>query len=199
MTSSEAIGYVSATCSLGTLLLGVSERGICWLTLGDEDTALLAQLRRRWPHRALRASAAAQHAELAYALQVVEQPGGAWGPGPAIDLVGTDFQRLVWQQLRAIPPGSVISYAELARRVGRPRAYRAVAQACGANPVAVLVPCHRVIASDGRLGGFGLGLARKAELLRREGVNPRPSLPSVACGAHDGSPLFANMSVHEHA
>jgi AraC family transcriptional regulator of adaptative response/methylated-DNA-[protein]-cysteine methyltransferase len=199
MTSSEAIGYVSAACSLGTLLLGASERGICWLTLGDEDTALLAQLRRRWPHRTLRASAAAQHAELAYALQWVEQPGGAWGPGPAIDLVGTDFQHLVWQQLRAIPPGSVISYAELARRVGRPRSYRAVAQACGANPVAVLVPCHRVIASDGRLGGFGLGLARKAELLRREGVNPRPSLPSVACGARDGSPLFANMSVHEHA
>jgi O-6-methylguanine DNA methyltransferase len=89
-----------------------------------------------------------------------------------LDLRGTPFQLAVWYELRRIPAGSVISYAELARRVGRPRAYRAVAQACGANPVGVLVPCHRVIASDGSLGGFGFGLTRKAGLLRREGLGP---------------------------
>jgi O-6-methylguanine DNA methyltransferase len=89
---------------------------------------------------------------------------------PPLDLAGTDFQKAVWNALRKISPGKTKSYGEIARAIGRPKAVRAVGGACGANPVPVLVPCHRVLAADGKIGGFSGGLARKRALLAREGV-----------------------------
>jgi O-6-methylguanine DNA methyltransferase len=86
------------------------------------------------------------------------------------EVSGTAFQILVWRELRNIPFGKTISYAELAKRIGRPRAVRAVANACGANPLPVIVPCHRVIASDGTIGGYSGGLSKKKQLLKKEGI-----------------------------
>lgn len=159
------VDYTLAPTSLGEALVAWSGEGICWLALGDDAGALERGLMLRFP-AARRLPMAGELA--ARALLAIERADGP--AGLPLDLRGTPFQVEVWTSLQRIPRGSVISYAELARRVGRPRAYRAVAQACGANPVGVLVPCHRVIASDGSLGGFGFGVARKRELLRREGV-----------------------------
>jgi len=160
------IRFVLAQTSLGTGLAAASPTGICWLALGDHRHALLSSLLRRFPDAAETRSAAGDL--LGRALAAVEAPGQP--TGLPLDLRGTPFQQRVWAQLRRIPAGSVVTYAELARRVGQPRACRAVAQACGANPVGILVPCHRVVASDGSPGGFGFGVGRKLELLRREGV-----------------------------
>ncbi|NBU60067.1 MAG: methylated-DNA--[protein]-cysteine S-methyltransferase [Betaproteobacteria bacterium] len=160
------VEYVATTPPLGPCIAAASPRGICWLALGDDADVLCAALLRRFPGAVeVRSSAGGL---LAGALAAVEAAGVPCDM--PLDLRGTPFQLAVWAELRRIPAGSVITYAELARRVGRPRAYRAVAQACGANPVGVLVPCHRVVASSGGLGGFGFGLARKAALLQREGV-----------------------------
>ena len=164
--SAAGIGFLVAATSLGTAVAAASPRGVCWLALGDDRGALLEALLRRHPG-AVEVQPATGDL-LTDALAAVDDPAAS--RDLPLDLRGTPFQRAVWAELRRIPAGSVISYAELARRVGRPRAHRAAAQACGANPVGVLVPCHRVIASDGSLGGFGFGRARKAELLRREGV-----------------------------
>jgi AraC family transcriptional regulator of adaptative response/methylated-DNA-[protein]-cysteine methyltransferase len=87
-----------------------------------------------------------------------------------LDLRGTPFQMDVWKEMLRIPAGKTLSYGDVAKRIGRPKAFRAVAQACGANPVAVVVPCHRVVAAGGALGGYGLGLDRKISLLAAEGV-----------------------------
>jgi O-6-methylguanine DNA methyltransferase len=96
--------------------------------------------------------------------------GRAPGTFPPLDLTGTDFQKSVWNALRKIPAGRTKSYGEIARAIGRPKAVRAVGGACGANPVPVLIPCHRVLAADGKIGGFSGGLDRKRDLLAREGV-----------------------------
>ncbi|NBU59986.1 MAG: methylated-DNA--[protein]-cysteine S-methyltransferase [Betaproteobacteria bacterium] len=158
--------FAVAGTGFGPCVVAASARGLCWLALGDDRGALVAGLLRRFPGAAEVPPVAG--GLLRRALAAVGDPAGRHDL--PLDLRGTPFQMQVWAELQRIPAGSVITYAELARRVGRPRAYRAVAQACGANPVGVLVPCHRVIASDGNLGGFGFGLARKLELLRREGL-----------------------------
>lgn len=162
--TARGVGFVLAETGLGLAIVAASPAGCCWLALGDRRADLEPALLRRFPDATETRSVAG--GLFGRALAAVETPGE-----PAdvpLDLRGTPFQQRVWAQLRRIPAGSVISYAELARRVGQPRACRAVAQACGANPVGILVPCHRVIASDGGLGGFGFGPARKRELLRRE-------------------------------
>lgn len=163
------IEYVLTRDSLGQALVGWSTKGICWLALGDDADTLERGLRRRFP-AARRVPMVSELA--ACALLAIESVDAA--AGLPLDLRGTLFQLEVWAALQRIPRGSVITYAELAHRVGRPGACRAAAQACAANPVGVLVPCHRVIASDGGLGGFGFGMARKLELLRREGGDREP-------------------------
>jgi AraC family transcriptional regulator of adaptative response/methylated-DNA-[protein]-cysteine methyltransferase len=159
--------FAVAGTGLGLCVVAASARGLCWLALGDDRGALVAGLLRRFPGVAEVPLVAG--GLLARALAAADHPAGRHGL--PLDLRGTPFQMQVWAELQRIPVGNVITYAELARRVGRPRACRAVARACGANPVGVLVPCHRVIASDGSLGGFGFGLARKVDLLRREGLS----------------------------
>lgn len=166
--------FATADSTLGAVAAACSARGVCWLALGDSADALIKELLRNFPQARPQRDARPDHSDpcgamLARVFAAIEHPERAHGL--ALDLSGTVFQQSVWAELGRIPAGSAITYAELARRVGRPRAFRAVAQACGANPVGVLVPCHRVIASDGSIGGFGYGLARKRELLRREGLN----------------------------
>jgi AraC family transcriptional regulator of adaptative response/methylated-DNA-[protein]-cysteine methyltransferase len=151
--------------SLGEMLVAATEKGVCCLAFAEGE----AELRARFPRAELVPAGEDFRALFAEVVAAVEQPG----PGSAaipLDVHGTAFQQRVWEELRRIPHGETRSYGELAAALGNPKASRAVGSANGANHVAVLIPCHRVIASDGTLGGYAYGLAIKAELLRREGA-----------------------------
>jgi len=160
------ITYAVGTCTLGHLLAAASERGLCAIFLGDEPEMLVGQLRKRFRTATLLAGDRDFDRWLSQAIELVEQPSR--GSDVALDIHGTDFQIQVWEALRQVPAGSTVSYVELAKRIGRPTAARAVAQACGANRLAVVIPCHRVIRADSSLSGYRWGVARKAELLKRE-------------------------------
>jgi len=151
--------------TLGPMLVAATDKGVCCLAFGEGED----ELRARFPKADLVAAGESFRALFAQVVAAVEQPG----PGSAaipLDVKGTAFQQRVWEELRRIPSGETRSYGELAAALGNPKASRAVGGANGANHVAVLIPCHRVIAADGSLGGYAYGLAIKAELLRREGV-----------------------------
>lgn len=164
--TADPIRFVTATSSLGAVLVACSSRGISAVLLGDDPAALADELRRRFPC-ATPAMDDPQVATLAErVIDAVEAPGTA--AALPLDLRGTAFQRDVWNALRAIPAGTTATYAEIAARLGRPAAVRAVGQACGANHVAVLVPCHRVLRADGSLSGYRWGVGRKQTLLERE-------------------------------
>jgi len=168
----ETIRYGVARIEGEDWTLAASERGIVRIAFpGGSRARFASALRREFPRarivrdeRALRPHARV----LASHLSRESAPRR-----PRLDLRGTPFQREVWAALRRIPRGRTASYGEIAQRVGRPRAPRAVGTACGANPVPILVPCHRVVAGDGSLGGFGCGIAVKRRLLDREGVASR--------------------------
>ncbi len=161
-----ALTYTIGNTNLGLALVAMDLNGIVAVLLGDDAESLCRDLAARFPDAKLTRDDEANRATLAAVIRAVEQPDRA----AAIPLAprGTEFQRQVWDALREIPPGTTISYTELARRVGSPRAFRAVAHACGANPIAVLVPCHRVVRSDGALAGYRWGLDRKRRLLSLE-------------------------------
>ena len=151
--------------SLGAMLVAATDKGVCCLAFDEGE----AELRARFPQAALVPAGDDFRALFADVVAAVEQPG----PGSAaipLDVKGTAFQQRVWEELRRIPCGETRSYGELAAALGNPKASRAVGGANGANHVAVLIPCHRVIAADGSLGGYAYGTAIKAELLRREGA-----------------------------
>lgn len=161
----RVIHWAVLATSLGDMLVAATDKGVCCLAFGEGE----AQLRARFPKAELVPAGDAFRALFAQVLEAVEQPG----PGSVaipLDVHGTAFQQRVWEELRRIPHGETRSYGELAAALGQPRASRAVGGANGANHVAVLIPCHRVIASDGTLGGYAYGLTIKAELLRREGA-----------------------------
>ena len=162
----EEIATAFADCPFGRLLLGATARGVCFLGFGEDDAAMLADLARRFPRAALRPDDVALAASLQAVLAFLKEPAEALSL--SLDLRGTAFQRRVWQALTELPPGSTITYAGLAARIGAPRAVRAVAASCAANPVAVAVPCHRVLGSDGTLRGYRWGVARKKALLAAE-------------------------------
>lgn len=155
---------------LGTLLAVWSDGGLCLLwPVGSREQAR-AVLQQRFPTYSF--IPADEHSTPVQTLcRHLEQP--LQTPCPALDLRGTAFQRQVWQALQQIPAGQTLSYSELACQIGRPRACRAVAAACAANPVAVLVPCHRVLRSDGQLGGYRWGLRMKQRLLTHESTTER--------------------------
>jgi AraC family transcriptional regulator of adaptative response/methylated-DNA-[protein]-cysteine methyltransferase len=153
-------------CSLGLALVAATERGVCAILLGDDPAVLAADLRRRFPRAVERPSDAAFDALVDAAIAAVDEPRLA--AALPIDIRGTAFQARVWQALRAIPLGQTITYGELASAIGSSTAVRAVAGACANNPIAVAVPCHRVIGRDGTLTGYRWGLARKQALLARE-------------------------------
>lgn len=160
----ETIRYVIADSPLGPLLVAATSKGICRLTF-DEDEGALS---RRFPNADIRKDDGTIAPWVEGALAAIERPQSA--PELPIDVHGTAFQEAVWKELRRIPLGETRSYADIARAVGDPNATRAVGTANGSNPVAVLVPCHRVIRSDGSLGGYAGGLDRKKKLLAAEGA-----------------------------
>lgn len=161
-----AIGYAFGVSSLGDVLVAATDLGVCAILIGDDREALRGDLGRRFPRAAI-AEANADFAGLVEtAIAAIEMPQRA--RDLPLDIRGTAFQQRVWQALREIPCGATISYGELAREIGKPNAVRAVASACGANPVAVVVPCHRVVGSDGALTGYRWGVERKRALLERE-------------------------------
>ncbi len=153
-------------CSLGGVLVAASDRGIRAILLGDDLRALREDLARRFPGAVLAEAGKDFQSVVAAVIAMLERPEE--GLNLPLDLHGTAFQKRVWEALRGIPPGTTTTYAALARRLGQPTATRAVAGACAANPLAVIVPCHRVIRADGSLAGYHWGLARKAALLDRE-------------------------------
>jgi AraC family transcriptional regulator of adaptative response/methylated-DNA-[protein]-cysteine methyltransferase len=160
------IRHAVVPCALGWMLVAATERGLCRIEFGDDSAALAAGLKERFPKADLRGGDAAFSSWVEGVLELVDAP--AKRRDLPLDIQGTAFQRQVWQALRAIPPGATATYSDIAVRIGRPTAARAVAQACGSNPVAVLIPCHRVIGSDGELRGYRWGIERKRQLLERE-------------------------------
>jgi AraC family transcriptional regulator of adaptative response/methylated-DNA-[protein]-cysteine methyltransferase len=160
------IRFAVGECSLGSILVARSERGVCAILLGDDPDRLVRDLQDRFPRARLIGADAGFERWVAEVVGLVEAP--AVGLTLPLDVRGTAFQERVWRALREIPPGRTATYAEIARRIGRPKSVRAVAQACGANPLAVAIPCHRVVRSDGGLSGYRWGVARKRALLERE-------------------------------
>ena len=162
----EAIRYAVEPCALGVILVAATQRGVCAIEFGDSAHDLVARLRERFPKAEFSPADAQFKQWLGKILGYLEQPRGALDL--PLDVQGTLFQQRVWKSLRDIAPGSQASYAEVAQSIGQPGAARAVASACASNPVALAVPCHRVVRSNGELSGYRWGGARKAELLRRE-------------------------------
>lgn len=162
----ERIRYAIGASALGRLLVARSERGICAILPGRDDEGLFAELRSRFPDAEWIGDEAGLEREFAAIAAFVDRPQS--GLDLPLDAHGDDFQQRVWNALRAIPAGATASYGEIARRIGMPRAARDVAAACAANPLAVAIPCHRVIKSDGSLSGYRWGVARKRALLARE-------------------------------
>lgn len=164
----EEIRFAIGQCSLGAILVAATAKGLCAILLGDDADALARDLQDRFPHAKLRGDDEDFARTVALVVGFVEAP--RVGLDLPLDIRGTAFQQRVWQALRAIPPGTTASYADIATRIGQPRAVRAVAQACGANALAVAIPCHRVVRSDGALSGYRWGVQRKRVLLEREGL-----------------------------
>jgi AraC family transcriptional regulator, regulatory protein of adaptative response / methylated-DNA-[protein]-cysteine methyltransferase len=160
------IRFAVGQCSLGAILVAQSERGICAILLGDDPDALARDLQDRFPRAELIGGDGDFETLVAQVVGFVETP--RVGLDLPLDIRGTAFQQRVWNALRAIPPGKRLSYAELARRIGAPKATRAVASACAANPIAVAIPCHRVVRRDGTLSGYRWGVERKRALLEKE-------------------------------
>ncbi|MGE4082249.1 MAG: bifunctional DNA-binding transcriptional regulator/O6-methylguanine-DNA methyltransferase Ada [Vicinamibacterales bacterium] len=161
-----AIDYAVVPCSLGRLLVAATPSGVCAVRLGSADGPLVDELRREFPRATVSQTAPSSAWTRAIAQAVDGAPGAV--PGVPLDVQGTAFQWKVWKALQAIPAGETRTYAEVARAVGRPSAVRAVASACARNPVAVVVPCHRVVPKAGGLGGYRWGAERKRALLARE-------------------------------
>lgn len=161
-----AIRYTVADCVLGRCLVAESERGICAILLGDDDATLVSELHELFPAAQDMPADTDFQQHVREVIAVINTRNT-----PLIlplDIRGTAFQQQVWQALRDIPCGETVSYQQLANAVGKPKAVRAVASACGANRLAIVIPCHRVIRGDGALSGYRWGVARKAQLLQRE-------------------------------
>ena len=164
----STIRFLTAPCKLGYLLVAETDRGICSISLADTEAELEGALYQEYPlAEVIRTEEARDRLDSVLAYfdgQLLNLP---------VDVCGTEFQRRVWSAIKQIPYGETRSYNEIATELGMPHAYRAVANACGANPVPLVVPCHRVIRKNGGLGGYGLGIERKRYLLEMERANSR--------------------------
>lgn len=160
------IRFCIAQCALGALLVGASDLGVCAISMGDDPQALIQTFQDRFPGASLVGDDPEFAALVAQVVALVENPAAT--VDLPLDMHGTAFQQRVWQALQEIPAGHTASYAQIASRIGQPKAMRAVALACGANPVAIAVPCHRIIRTDGSVSGYRWGVARKQALLARE-------------------------------
>ena len=162
----EVIRTAFADCPFGRLLVGATDTGVCFIGFAEPDAALLGDLRQRFPRAEVVADDAALADTVRSVLAFLDEPRLALDL--PLDLRGTAFQQRVWRALRQIPPGETRTYGEVAAAIGDPRAVRAVARSCAANPVSLAVPCHRVIGKDGDLTGYRWGVPRKRVLLEKE-------------------------------
>jgi AraC family transcriptional regulator of adaptative response/methylated-DNA-[protein]-cysteine methyltransferase len=158
--------FAVGACSLGSILVAATEKGVCAILLGDDPDALVRDLQDRFPKARLIGGDDDFEQWMAKVVGFIEAP--ALGLDLPLDVRGTAFQQRVWQALRALPSGSTASYTDITQRLGVPKAVRAVAQACAANTIAVAIPCHRVVRTDGALSGYQWGIERKRALLDRE-------------------------------
>lgn len=161
-----AVTYALARSPLGMLLVAITPRGVCAVRLGDSAAALERGLEREFPNAARERDDARLRSVVRRVLARLD--GSRPDARLPLDIRATAFQRRVWRALCAIPRGQTRSYGEIARAIGRPRAARAVGHACAANPVALVIPCHRAVRSDGTMGGYAWGVGRKRKLLERE-------------------------------
>ncbi len=165
------IGYTVANSSIGKVLVAATPRGVSAVYLGESQERLVDELRKEYPHAEIRRAGETNEPWLQEILHRIE------GDAPSVDLPldvqATAFQRRVWQELQKIPRGTTRTYTQVARALGKPRSVRAVARACATNPVSIVVPCHRVIRTDGSLAGYRWGLQRKEKLLERESAGLR--------------------------
>lgn len=161
-----AIRFAIGRCSLGSILVAATSKGICAISLGDDPEALLRDLQDRFAKAELIGGDETFERLVARVVGLIEAP--AQGLDLPLDVQGTAFQQKVWQALQKIPPGTTATYSEIAKRIGHPTAVRAVATACAGNAIAVAIPCHRVVRTNGDLAGYRWGIARKRALLSRE-------------------------------
>lgn len=166
MTAVHTLTYTIDNCTLGKLLLATSEKGICALLLGDDDQTVLNELHGYFPLATISPADASISSWLTQVIELIEHPKDKHNL--PLHIRGTAFQQRVWQALQEIPAGKTLSYTELAAKIGQPKAARAVASACANNAIAVLIPCHRIVRSDGALSGYRWGVDRKRQLLERE-------------------------------
>jgi AraC family transcriptional regulator, regulatory protein of adaptative response / methylated-DNA-[protein]-cysteine methyltransferase len=162
----DTISHGTGECALGRVLVARSVSGVCAILSGADNDELLADLAVRFPKAELIANEAVVHDDLAKVIRFVDKPSE--GLDLSLDLRGTPFQRRVWETLRTLPVGTTVTYTELARLIGAPNSARAVANACASNPIALAVPCHRVVGSNGDMAGYRWGVERKRELLKKE-------------------------------
>jgi len=163
------IRFAIGECSLGSILVACSERGVCAILMGNDPDSLARDLQDRFPRANLIGGDRNFEQMVATVVGFVESP--ELGLDLPLDVRGTAFQQRVWQAIRKIPAGKTASYSDIARRIGAPRSVRAVAQACAANALAVAIPCHRVVRTDGGLSGYRWGVERKRKLLQREAAH----------------------------
>lgn len=160
------IHFAVGECSLGAILAAQSERGVCAILIGDDPDQLLRELQHQFRNANLIGADSGYEGLVAKVVGLLDRPEA--GLNLPLDIRGTVFQQRVWNALMQIPVGTTATYAEIAERIGKPKAYRAVARACGANVLAVAIPCHRVIRNDGGVSGYRWGVERKRTLLERE-------------------------------
>jgi AraC family transcriptional regulator of adaptative response/methylated-DNA-[protein]-cysteine methyltransferase len=166
MSTPQQLRFGASHCSLGAILVAATKHGVCAISLGDDPAELIHELQQRFAPAELIGGDAELERWLAVVVELVESP--QLGSTLPLDIQGTAFQQRVWGALREIPPGTTTTYTELAHQLRQPRAIRAVASACAANALAVVVPCHRVVRLDGGLAGYRWGMERKRALLARE-------------------------------
>jgi AraC family transcriptional regulator, regulatory protein of adaptative response / methylated-DNA-[protein]-cysteine methyltransferase len=169
--ANEEIRFAVGQCSLGAILVASSKKGVASILLGSDPDELVRKLQDRFPKANVIGADSDYEALVARVVGFVEAP--SLGLDLPLDVRGTAFQQRVWQALREIPAGQTVSYLEIARRIGAPKATRAVAGACAANKLAVAIPCHRVVRNDGSLSGYAWGVGRKRALLDREAAHRR--------------------------
>jgi AraC family transcriptional regulator of adaptative response/methylated-DNA-[protein]-cysteine methyltransferase len=170
----EEICYALVSCSMGLMMVAATQRGVCSIEFGDHGDSLTQQLHERFPRAMFLPGDKTFRIWLSRILKYLDQSGhhpGEWQKkllDLPLDIQGTLFQQQVWKALRDIPAGETLSYSQVAQKIGKPKAIRAVASACASNAIAILIPCHRVVRQSGELSGYRWGVTRKAELLRRE-------------------------------
>jgi O-6-methylguanine DNA methyltransferase len=162
----DILSYAIGEFALGKVLVARSVKGVCAILLGSDHDELAADLAARFPRATLVANEAAVHDDLAKVISFVDKPAETLRL--TLDMRGTPLQRRVWEKMRAISVGRTLTYMELARWVGPLTSARVIAGACAANPIALAIPCHRVVRTDGNLAGYRWGIERKRELLARE-------------------------------